>query len=336
MVKRPSWQHYPDDWLADAGLRASSLAARGLWADMLCYLHQGEPYGHLRRNGRDISAPELARMVGAASAVVSRLLKELEDHNVFSRTEAGTIYSRRQVRDENFRAMRAERGREGGPKGGSKAFENPNASRPGDRRKGGRPSSCKGVPEPPLEPPPSSSSSTDLTDYPPTPPAGAGGSHPPGPKPEDAVKRLVERARAGGLSLTLACVRLMRRELKAGVRTEESIAEDLDAQAGAFREADAGERDRLEALEWIQAQGGTHEAAAVLALWLATHQEAGESRLEAGHRWREEVGVPPYALSVILPYATPTKPPKRAHDPAEASRADAVPAPAHPAPSGGA
>jgi len=331
MVKRPSWQHYPDDWLADAGLRASSLAARGLWADMLCYLHQGEPYGHLRRNGRDISAPELARMVGAAPAVVSRLLKELEEHNVFSRTETGTIYSRRQVRDENFRAMRAEWGREGGPKGGSKAFENPNASRPGDRRKGGRPSSCKGVPEPPLEPPPSSSSSTE-TNYPPTPPARAGVSRPAeggpqggAPKPrgnlEAAVNRLVERARAGGLTLTLACVRTMRREIKAGVRTEESIAEDLDAQAGAFRDADDARQEQVVAEEWIHEHGGRPVAAVELATWLAAHQQSGESRLDAGHRWREEVRVPSYVLSALLPYATSTRPPVRAHDPPEASPA---------------
>ena len=30
---RPSFQFYPDDWLADAGLRMGSFAARGLWID---------------------------------------------------------------------------------------------------------------------------------------------------------------------------------------------------------------------------------------------------------------------------------------------------------------
>ena len=46
-MKRPSFQFYPGDWLRDPALRACSLAARGLWADVLCYMHQGAPYGHL-------------------------------------------------------------------------------------------------------------------------------------------------------------------------------------------------------------------------------------------------------------------------------------------------
>lgn len=129
-TKRPSFQFYPGDWLEDIGLRASSLAARGLWADMLCFMHQGEPYGHLRKDGRDVTAQDLARMVGAPPRAVRILLAELGVRHVFSRTEEGTIFSRRQVRDEALRQIRAE--------GGPKAVENPRASRAGDRREGGR------------------------------------------------------------------------------------------------------------------------------------------------------------------------------------------------------
>ena len=46
-MKRPSFQFYPGDWLHDTGLRACSLAARGLWIDIVCFMHQAEPYGHL-------------------------------------------------------------------------------------------------------------------------------------------------------------------------------------------------------------------------------------------------------------------------------------------------
>lgn len=153
-MKRPAFQFYPGDWLEDVGLRMCSLAARGLWADMLCFMHQGEPYGHLRKNGRDIGVDDLARMVGTSKGAVRRLLHELEERHVFSRTDAGTVYSRRQVRDEALRTVRAE----GGPEGGAKAFDNPNASRPGEPRKGGRKGVDKGVPDAPLAPPPSSPS----------------------------------------------------------------------------------------------------------------------------------------------------------------------------------
>jgi len=56
-VKRPAFQFYPGDWLEEGGLRASCLAARGLWVDMLCFMHQGEPYGHL-----GYTPEQLARM----------------------------------------------------------------------------------------------------------------------------------------------------------------------------------------------------------------------------------------------------------------------------------
>jgi len=46
-LKRPSFQFYPGDWLQRAALRACSLSARGLWIDMLSFMHQGSPYGHL-------------------------------------------------------------------------------------------------------------------------------------------------------------------------------------------------------------------------------------------------------------------------------------------------
>jgi hypothetical protein len=52
-MKRPADQFYPGDWLNDAALRACSLAARGLWKDMNCIMHQGHPYGHLTRPAKD-------------------------------------------------------------------------------------------------------------------------------------------------------------------------------------------------------------------------------------------------------------------------------------------
>ena len=46
-MKRPAFQFYPGDWLHDTAVRACSLAARGLWIDMLSLMHQGHPYGNL-------------------------------------------------------------------------------------------------------------------------------------------------------------------------------------------------------------------------------------------------------------------------------------------------
>lgn len=111
MKARPSLQFYPSDWLRDPGLRSCSLEARGLWIDSISFMHEGEPYGHLTLNGHDIEPATLARMVGSSLRDVQRALAELETAGVLSRTEKGTIFSRRMVRDEEVRNKRAEGGR---------------------------------------------------------------------------------------------------------------------------------------------------------------------------------------------------------------------------------
>lgn len=53
-VKRPAFQFYPGDWLRSTDLRSCSVGARGLWIDMICLMHEGTPYGHLKVNQKVI------------------------------------------------------------------------------------------------------------------------------------------------------------------------------------------------------------------------------------------------------------------------------------------
>ena len=110
MKANPSFQFYPSDWLRDPGLRSCSLAARGLWIDLVALMHEAEPYGHLRLNGKEPTTSVVARMVGSQLKQVTRLLIELENAGVFSRTQEGTIFSRRMVRDHALRIDRAKHG----------------------------------------------------------------------------------------------------------------------------------------------------------------------------------------------------------------------------------
>lgn len=112
--KRPAYQFYPGDEDRDAGVRACSLVAYGLWKRMLNLMHDGAPYGHLTSRGKAMEISELARLVGASSTTVKKALAELEDRGVFSRTDQGVIYSRRMVRDEHIRIVRAQAGNKGG------------------------------------------------------------------------------------------------------------------------------------------------------------------------------------------------------------------------------
>jgi hypothetical protein len=113
------------DWSSDPALRSCSLGARGLWMDLLCLCHDGEPRGYLTIGGRAPSVGEIAKLVGAHHHQVVKLLDELEGRGVFSRTGDGVIYSRRQVRDQAQMVASVEWGHHGGnPKlnrGGSKA-----------------------------------------------------------------------------------------------------------------------------------------------------------------------------------------------------------------------
>jgi hypothetical protein len=112
--KRPAFQFYPGDWRRDAALRSCSLEARGLWVDLLCLMHDGEPYGHLAVNGKPLTDAQVAAMVGVSVARYRKLLQELEVSGVSSRGDDGALFSRRMVRDEYLREVRATSGKLGG------------------------------------------------------------------------------------------------------------------------------------------------------------------------------------------------------------------------------
>lgn len=111
--KRPSFQFYPGDWLRSTDLRSCSVGARGLWIDMICLMHEGNPYGHLKVGDKVILPVNLAMMVGATLEEVTKWLEELEKSGVFS-VKNGCIVCRRMIRDERIRESRASGGVLGG------------------------------------------------------------------------------------------------------------------------------------------------------------------------------------------------------------------------------
>lgn len=131
-MKRPAFQFYVDAWLSDSALRRCTHAERGVWIDVLCFLHQGDQYGVLRW-----PLSEIAQAVGCKLPVLQGLVArqvlrgtdrgECEPFIYTPRSgrkegapvtlvaaEAGPIwYSRRMVRDEYVRTIRGESGRFG-------------------------------------------------------------------------------------------------------------------------------------------------------------------------------------------------------------------------------
>ena len=157
MRQAPAFQFYPADWRKDPGLRACSMAARGLWIELMCIAHESDEYGVLALNGRAMSPEQIARLVGESIKATVTLLKELEEAGVFSRDDKGAIYSRRMRADEQTRVARINGGRAGAE------FGNRGAE---FRKLGGRPPAARGVNSTdkitPLKPPPSSSSSSSV------------------------------------------------------------------------------------------------------------------------------------------------------------------------------
>jgi DNA-binding Lrp family transcriptional regulator len=107
MARKPFMKFFGTDHRADAALRCCGFAARGLWTDLLTLMMEAEPYGHLLISGKPPTARKLAQLLGSNEPEVTRLLAELEDAGVYSRTEEGVIYSRRMVRD----GVKAEEGK---------------------------------------------------------------------------------------------------------------------------------------------------------------------------------------------------------------------------------
>lgn len=120
-MRAPAIQWYFRDWMSHPGLRMCEISARGLFADMMCIMAEGTPYGYLVVNGKDILTPALARRVGEMLSDVERWLTELLEHEVCQRDPAGHIYSPRMVRTEQLRQVRAA--------GGPSSQDNPNVPR---------------------------------------------------------------------------------------------------------------------------------------------------------------------------------------------------------------
>lgn len=177
MPKLPFIKFFPNDWLAEPTIRVCSLAARGLWMDMLSLMHLSPRRGYLlAATGSPLTPEQLARMTGCSADEVTRLLAELRSSGAFSCTDDGTntIYSRRMVRDEGKREKCSDAGRKGG---GNPTFKG--------RTKGADKGAAKGDPKA-LE---ARSQKPD----PPYPPQGRGAVCEPepaaevGPKPSEVV-----------------------------------------------------------------------------------------------------------------------------------------------------
>lgn len=115
---------YPESWIAEIGLRMCSLAARGLWIDLICHMAKSPEHGVLlTMGGKPISDAQIPAVLGVDPETVASSLAELESNRVLSRREDGAIFSRRMVRDhaeyvrQSAYGSKASRPKKGGLEG---------------------------------------------------------------------------------------------------------------------------------------------------------------------------------------------------------------------------
>lgn len=108
--KYPWFKFFASDWLADPALQSCSLAARGVWADLLSLMYRCASPGVLA--DEDGGAWSDARVVGSVRGNPSEVraaLNELLDRKVARRNPSGAIYSKRMVADCLVRDTNADR-----------------------------------------------------------------------------------------------------------------------------------------------------------------------------------------------------------------------------------
>lgn len=124
-VEMPYIAFYGSDWRGDVKLGECSLAARGLWLELMIVMREATPEGHLYLGTvpvRETDHKRIAKLAGAKDSREAQVcIDELKSMGVYSVDENGAIYSRRLVRD----AAKRTRNRLNGRLGGNPRLTNP-------------------------------------------------------------------------------------------------------------------------------------------------------------------------------------------------------------------
>ena len=132
-MKMPFIKFYVRDWMGDPQLRMCSIAARGLWFEMICLMHGAKRCGFLETQaGKPLTDDETSRLTGTFKGDLYTLKQELLDHGVPSVEEnTGIWYCRRMVKEEQKRNKCSLAGKAGG---GNPALHHDTSSEDTDTR----------------------------------------------------------------------------------------------------------------------------------------------------------------------------------------------------------
>lgn len=122
-MKYPYIQFYVGDWLKDPKLSLCSPATRGIWIDLVCYLHEMQNGGKLSANIQQFS-----RLCRCSETEMEMALAELRNTGtarVYEQNGIFTITCFRMERAADLSSKRQESGSKGGAKASAKREQNP-------------------------------------------------------------------------------------------------------------------------------------------------------------------------------------------------------------------
>jgi len=121
--KRPWFPFCAQDWLIDPHLRSCTPEERGILIDMMCYAHDGDPYGYLTNAGQNIDLALLAFMLRVDQKWLGTVTESLHQKHVLESTDDHCWFIPRMVKDGEARTVAEFHGKRGGNpalKGGDK------------------------------------------------------------------------------------------------------------------------------------------------------------------------------------------------------------------------
>jgi len=101
MIDRQGFTFYPEDWLDDAKLKHCSLTAKGMWIDLLCHMHRGDPYGYMVFRNKVMSRFDIQKMLRVTNEnVFNNAFGELFDKGVLLQdSSTGAYFSKRMLQE---------------------------------------------------------------------------------------------------------------------------------------------------------------------------------------------------------------------------------------------
>ena len=97
MIDKKGFTFYPKAWLSDEKLSRCSLRAKGMWIDLLCHMHDGDPYGYLIFNNKILNENEIRKLLRITNIeAFDSAWEELFENEIIQKDHTnGAFYSKR-------------------------------------------------------------------------------------------------------------------------------------------------------------------------------------------------------------------------------------------------